>query len=192
MKHCPQTVWTTCWLLALQPRSRHQPGYMERQRRRQTRVPYQVRLLEFRLAIKAFSLTNSGIRLTISSSIMKWNTLQEIYFHFWNPICLLKLIPFSISFVLKYLILWVCKNALLMSNGLLMSTFTICYYQCKDAQKRLRKLKFIYSEKATKVCEIFTLSLSYVLQSKIRWRFRKILWHSQNIWTITNCECWHK
>ena len=125
MKHCPQTVWTTCWLLALQPRSRHQPGYMERQRRRQTRVPYQVRLLEFRLAIKAFSSTNSGIRLTISSSIMKWNTFQGIYFHFWNPICLLKLIPFSISFVLQYPILWVCKNALLIAYLCQHSQFVI-------------------------------------------------------------------
>ena len=126
MKHCPQTVWTTCWLLALQPRSRHQPGYMERQRRRQTRVPYQVRLLEFRLAIKAFSLTNSGIRLTISSSIMKWNTLQEIYFHFWNPICLLKLIPFSISFVLKYPILWVCLG--------IQECFINSVYLCQHSQ----------------------------------------------------------
>ena len=45
-------------------------------------------------------------------------------------------------------------------------------------------LKFIYlrrSEKATKFCEIFTLLLSYVVPVKVRWRFRKILWPSQNI-----------
>ena len=31
---------------------------------------------------------------------------------------------------------------------------------------RVNKLKFIYSEKATKVCEIFTLLLSYVVPVK--------------------------
>ena len=45
-------------------------------------------------------------------------------------------------------------------------------------------IKFIYSEKATKFCEIFTLLLSYVVPVKVRWRFRKILWPSQNIWTL--------
>ena len=44
-------------------------------------------------------------------------------------------------------------------------------------------LKFIYSEKARKFCEIFTLHLMYC-QSKVRWRFRKILWPSQNIWPL--------
>ena len=43
------------------------------------------------------------------------------------------------------------------------------------------QVKFIYSEKATKFCEIFLLLLTYVLQSKVRGRFRKILWPSQNI-----------
>ena len=39
-------------------------------------------------------------------------------------------------------------------------------------------LKFIYSEKATKFCEtsIFWLALH---RTKVRWRFRKILWPSQ-------------
>ena len=41
-------------------------------------------------------------------------------------------------------------------------------------------LKFIYSKKATKFCKIFTS----LLQSKVRWRFHKILWSSQNIWTL--------
>ena len=46
-------------------------------------------------------------------------------------------------------------------------------------------LKFIYSEKATKFCKISTLLLSYVVPvKKVRWRFRKILWPSQNIWTL--------
>ena len=39
-------------------------------------------------------------------------------------------------------------------------------------------LNFIYSEKATKFGEIFTLLLSFVR------RFRKILWPSQNIWNL--------
>ena len=42
--------------------------------------------------------------------------------------------------------------------------------------------KFIYSEKTTKLCEISTLLLSYL--SKVRWRFCKILWPSQNIWIL--------
>ena len=46
-------------------------------------------------------------------------------------------------------------------------------------------IKFIYSEKATKFCEIFTLLLtvSTVVKSKV-----KILqnWPSQNIWILTN------
>ena len=44
-----------------------------------------------------------------------------------------------------------------------------------------RLIKFIYSEKATKFCEIFTLLLSYVVPVR---RFCKILWPSQNIWTL--------
>ena len=30
-----------------------------------------------------------------------------------------------------------------------------------------------------------TFDCGYVLQSKVRWRFRKILWPSQNIWTTS-------
>ena len=46
-------------------------------------------------------------------------------------------------------------------------------------------LKFIHSEKATKFCEIFPLLLTtQYIQSKVRGRFRKILWPSQNIWTL--------
>ena len=40
-------------------------------------------------------------------------------------------------------------------------------------------LKFIYSEKATKFCEIFPLH-----RAQVNWRFCKILWPSQNIWTL--------
>ena len=46
-------------------------------------------------------------------------------------------------------------------------------------------LKFIYSEKATRFCEIFPLLLTEcVLQSKVRGKFWKIWWSSQNIWTV--------
>ena len=47
-------------------------------------------------------------------------------------------------------------------------------------------IKFIYSEKVTNVCEISTLNLSYVVKVKstVQGRFRKILWPSQNIWTL--------
>ena len=49
------------------------------------------------------------------------------------------------------------------------------------------QLKFVYFEKATKLFEIFALLLftvSKYIQTKVRWRFRKILWPSQNIWTL--------
>ena len=62
-----------------------------------------------------------------------------------------------------------------------------------------RILKFIYSEKATKFCEIFTLFLTgtkYICMTKVRWRFRKIFWPSKNIWTLITitsaagrCKC---
>ena len=45
------------------------------------------------------------------------------------------------------------------------------------------QVKFITSERATKFCEISTLLLS---QSKVRYRFHKILWPSQNIWTLAS------
>ena len=43
--------------------------------------------------------------------------------------------------------------------------------------------KFIYSEKVTKFCEIFTL-LVVLHRTKSRWIFRKILWPSQNTCTL--------
>jgi hypothetical protein len=46
------------------------------------------------------------------------------------------------------------------------------------------QVKFIYSEKATKFCEIFPLLLTQYIQSKVRGRFCKSLWPSQNIWTL--------
>ena len=46
-------------------------------------------------------------------------------------------------------------------------------------------LKFIYSEKTTKFCEIFTLLLTGTIhRTKVKWIFRKTLWPSQNIWTL--------
>ena len=44
-------------------------------------------------------------------------------------------------------------------------------------------VKFIYSEKATKFCEISTNYLYW--QSNNWWRFHNILWPSQNIWTLS-------
>ena len=46
-------------------------------------------------------------------------------------------------------------------------------------------IKFIYSEKAAKFCENFTLFLTGTTLDKIKVEeFRKILWPSQNIWTL--------
>ena len=43
------------------------------------------------------------------------------------------------------------------------------------------QVKFIYSEKATKFCEIFTLLLIGTTQDKSKMKIYKILWSSQNI-----------
>ena len=43
-------------------------------------------------------------------------------------------------------------------------------------------IKLIYSEKANCFCKIFTLLLSYIVPVKSK--FHKILWPSQNIWTL--------
>ena len=51
-------------------------------------------------------------------------------------------------------------------------------------------IKFMYSEKATKFCEIFTLHLTGT--AKVRWRFCKFLWPSQNIWTLLLKICSEK
>ena len=47
-------------------------------------------------------------------------------------------------------------------------------------------IKFIYSEKATKFCEIFPVDFDryYIGRTNLRWRFRKNVWPSQNIWTL--------
>ena len=50
-------------------------------------------------------------------------------------------------------------------------------------QISFRRLK-ILTILATKFCEISTLQY---IQTKVRWRFRKILWPSQNIWTLKLC-----
>ena len=44
----------------------------------------------------------------------------------------------------------------------------------------------MYFEKATKFCEIFNVDLTVtnIRKTNIRWRFHKILWPSQNIWTF--------
>ena len=46
------------------------------------------------------------------------------------------------------------------------------------------KLKFIYSEKATKFGKSPPIICPMYCQSNNWWRFRKILWPSQNIWTL--------
>ena len=52
-------------------------------------------------------------------------------------------------------------------------------------------LKFTYSEKATKFCEISTLDLSYVVQIKSMYGGDcENLWPSQNIRTL-NCLSWN-
>ena len=44
------------------------------------------------------------------------------------------------------------------------------------------QLKFIYSEKATKFCEISTVNLTgAIYRTNLRWRFHKNLWPSQNL-----------
>ena len=58
----------------------------------------------------------------------------------------------------------------------------VVFVHCSN--KNLIIIKFIYSEKATKFCEIFPLLLTECTAVKVRGRFCKILWPSQNIWTL--------
>ena len=51
-------------------------------------------------------------------------------------------------------------------------------------------LKFIYSEKTTKFYEISPYFWLALHRTKARWRFRKILWPSQNIWTLALFLAW--
>ena len=64
--------------------------------------------------------------------------------------------------------------------------WSLLYMQLSEINlKGGRKIvKFIYSEKATNFFEISTLLLSYVVPVKSKWRFCKILWPSQNIWSL--------
>ena len=50
--------------------------------------------------------------------------------------------------------------------------------------KPYHPLKFIHSEKATKFVKFSPYFWLQYIQSKVRWRFRKIFWPSQNIWTL--------
>ena len=60
----------------------------------------------------------------------------------------------------------------------LMHRFSLKNHAKEKSIHKLILLKFIYSEKATKFCEIFTQLLTTLHTVK---SFRKILWHSQNI-----------
>ena len=48
-----------------------------------------------------------------------------------------------------------------------------------------QRLKLIYSEKATNFSKSSPYFWLQYIQSKVRWRFHKILWLSQNIWNLT-------
>ena len=48
----------------------------------------------------------------------------------------------------------------------------------------------IYSEKATKFAKSSPYFWPQYIQSKVRWKFRKILWPSWNIWTIQSKVRW--
>ena len=50
----------------------------------------------------------------------------------------------------------------------------------EELDNQIIRVKFIYSEKATKFCEISTVSKLIVNRTNLRWRFRKNLWPSQN------------
>ena len=56
-------------------------------------------------------------------------------------------------------------------------------YRFQNCTLVLFPIKFIYSEKATNFYEIFTLKSNVV---PVKSNFRKILWPSQNIWTLPN------
>ena len=72
----------------------------------------------------------------------------------------------------------------------LTSTYSLIWKIQNQKTKKDLKLLVIFfkahiSEKATKFWEIFTLLLTgATLKTKVRWRFCKILWLSQNMWTL--------
>ena len=55
----------------------------------------------------------------------------------------------------------------------------------KIKRKMKTRLKFIYSEKATKFCKFPPLIGPLLHRTILWWRFRKNVWPSQNIWTLS-------
>ena len=101
---------------------------------------------------------------------------------------LVKLSPLIINFVLlrtfsnllgTFLDKWYDKSALIGQS--LYFYLSLTYIEIEEG------IKFVYSKKATKFCEISTLLLSTV--HTYRCRIRNILWPSQNIWTL---NVWRK
>ena len=86
-------------------------------------------------------------------------------------------IPERWKIALIFFSIFASRTVVLFALGcLLLYLQVISYYYPLSWQ-----LKFIYSEKATKSCEISTNYFS----SNNWWRFCKILWPSQNLWTLT-------
>ena len=69
-------------------------------------------------------------------------------------------------------------------------SMTIEYFPDKPfffSNQKYITIKFMYSEKTSKFCEIFTLLLT-TQSKKVRGRFRKILWPSQNRYMNFNAQ----
>ena len=75
--------------------------------------------------------------------------------------------------------LYVC-SLILMLNWKFYLIAVVIYIVKHDVRETM--INFIYSEKATKFCEISTNY--FTGRTNNWWRFHKILWPSQNIWTL--------
>ena len=82
-----------------------------------------------------------------------------------KKISLIGFLYFLVAFKSSKYLFW---NNFISSNHLIIKFHAISFLKIF-----FDLLKFTYSEKATKFCEIFTLLLSYVCQSKVKWRFAK-------------------
>ena len=72
-----------------------------------------------------------------------------------------------------------CQKTLKIMSVIVFYRKILVYYP--TSMSIIDQLKLIYSEKATKFCEIFTLLLSYVVPIKSKVKISKILWSFQNI-----------
>ena len=122
-----------------------------------------------------------------------WCMSTPLYWHYW---CSMRFWPLTILFLnrlarqLTFAGTWVKRATyyVLYKNLHKHCSLIYCPYVKQFAVIQLKgldsKIKFIYSEKAIKFREISTVHLTGLHGTNLWWRFCKILWPSQNTWTL--------